>query len=211
MPIAKINWNSNSNGWAVWRIDETEQQLAAQVLPVDACPEGIQFPRKRLEWLAGRVLLQHMAAISQLPYMGVVKDEFGKPYLNGLACQISVTNSFPYVAAQMHPNKPVGIDLEQPRPKLLRVMKRVLTPDEWQQADNDLHKLCVYWCAKEALYKIYGKRSLIFAEHIIVRPFAWATMGNIEGLLREENTEQLLHLNYQRETDYVLVTTNTAK
>jgi 4'-phosphopantetheinyl transferase len=211
MPVSKINWKSAGNGWAVWRIDEPEEFLATQVPVSDACPEEIQFPRKRLEWLAGRVLLKHLASESGLNYQGVIKDEFGKPFLKSLDYQISISNSFPYVAAQIHPKKSVGIDLEQPRPKLFNVMERVLTDAEWEDGANDLRKLCVYWCAKEALYKIYGKRSLIFNEHIQVKPFVLGENGTLEGSIREENEEKILFLDYWMEADFILVTTNAEK
>jgi 4'-phosphopantetheinyl transferase len=211
MPVSKINWKSAGNGWAVWRIDEPEEFLATQVPVSDACPEEIQFPRKRLEWLAGRALLKHLATESGLNYHGVIKDEFGKPFLKGLDYQVSISNSFPFVAAQIHPQKSVGIDLEQPRPKLLAVSKRVLTEQEWKDGANDLRKLCVYWCAKEALYKIYGKRSLIFNEHILVKPFTLGETGTVEGSIREENEERVLFLDYWMETEFILITTNTEK
>jgi 4'-phosphopantetheinyl transferase len=209
MPVSKIKWNSNGNGWAVWRIDEPEELLAAQVPVADACPEEIQFPRKRLEWLAGRTLLKYLAVESGLDYQGVVKDEFGKPYLKGLDYQISISNSFPYVAAQIHPTQSVGIDLEQPRPKLFDVMKRVLTESEWNDGANNLHKLCVYWCAKEALYKIYGKRSLIFTEHILVKPFALGDGGRLEGTILEGTSARTLLLDYRVEQEYILITTHS--
>lgn len=211
MPVSKINWKSACNGWAVWHIDEPEEFLATQLPVSDACPEEIQFPRKRLEWLAGRALLKHLATESGLNYQGVVKDEFGKPFLKGLDYQVSISNSFPYVAAQIHPTQSVGIDLEQPRPKLLHVMRRVLTENEWKDGANNLQKLCVYWCAKEALYKIYGKRSLIFNEHILVKPFFLGQAGTLEGIIREENSDRILFLDYCIEDDFILITTNTEK
>jgi phosphopantetheinyl transferase len=113
------------------------------------------------------------------------------------------------VAAQIHPDKPVGIDLEQPRPKLLTVMRRVLTDDEWLDGANNLLKLCVYWCAKEALYKIYGKRSLVFTEQILIKPFALEQRGTVKGTIKEEASERIVLLDYTVEQEYVLITTHT--
>jgi phosphopantetheinyl transferase len=210
MPIHKINWNTLGEGWAVWHIDESEEELTGLVLPEDACPEEIANPRKRMEWLAGRALLKRMAEESQLAYHGIVKDEFGKPFLRNLPQHISLSNSFPFVAAQIHPIKSVGVDLEQPRTKLFSVMRRVLTNDEWNDGANNLKKLCVYWCAKEALYKIYGKRSLIFTEQILIKPFALGEHGTIEGTIHDERERWEVSLNYSIEPQYVLVTTKTA-
>ena len=207
MPVVKINWNSNANGWGVWQIEETEEELAMLILLADACPDEIANPRKRLEWMAGRVLLKKMVEDNNLPYQGILKDEFGKPFLRDLQHQISLSNSYPFVAVQIHPEKSVGIDLEQPRPKLFDVMRRVLTHDEWNDGANNLRKLCVYWCAKEALYKIYGKRSLIFTEQILIRPFALGQTGILEGTIKDESGDKTVMLNYFVEPQYILITT----
>jgi phosphopantetheinyl transferase len=180
------------------------------ILPDDACPEEIANPRKRLEWLAGRALLKKMIEENRLAYQGIIKDEFGKPFLRNLPHQISLTNSFPFVAVQIHPEISVGVDLEQPRPKLFSVMRRVLTDDEWSDGANNLKKLCVYWCAKEAMYKIYGKRSLIFTEQILIKPFSLASEGSLEGSIHDEAEIRQIVLDYAVEPQYIFVTTNTS-
>ena len=209
MPVHKINWNSLADGWGVWHIAEDEQELSSIILPGDACPEEITNPRKRLEWLAGRVLLKKMIEESRLAYQGIVKDEFGKPFLQNLPHQISLSNSFPFVAVQVHPEQSVGIDLEQPRSKLFSVMRRVLTDDEWNDGANNLKKLCVYWCAKEAMYKIYGKRSLIFTEQILLQPFSLGQQGSVFGTIHDETDTHEIVLNYYIQPQYILVTTRT--
>lgn len=208
MPVEKINWNSAANGWGVWHISETEEVLKSLVVPEDDCPNEIANPRKRLEWLAGRALLKKLVEQSGLVYEGIQKDEFGKPFLKNLPYQVSLSNSFPYVAAQIHPEKSVGIDLEQPRPKLFQVMRRVLTDAEWNDGANNLRKLCIYWCAKEALYKIYGKRSLIFTEQILIKPFAMAQAGILEGTIKDGFEDRTIMLNYVVENEYILITTS---
>lgn len=197
-----------ANGWGVWQIEEKEEVLTLSVLPEDSCPEEIANPRKRLEWLAGRALLKKMVEESGLSYEGIVKDEFGKPFLKNLSPQISLSNSYPFVAVQIHPDKPVGIDLEQPRPKLFSVMRRVLTDNEWHDGANNLRKLCVYWCAKEALYKIYGKRSLVFTEQILVKAFSMGQSGSVEGTIKEESNSRVVLLDYLVEPEFVLITTH---
>lgn len=208
MPATKINWNSLANGWGIWEITESMVELSAIVLPSDACPEEVKSEKKKMEWLAGRALLLQMVQESGLSYKGIVKDEHGKPFLKDLAHQISLSNSYPFVAVQMHPNKPVGIDLEQPRQKLFVVMRRVLTDLEWQDGANNLRKLCIYWCAKEAMYKIYGKRNLIFTEQILVKPFAMGENGTVEGTIKSESGDTRVWLNYEFQNGFVLVTTN---
>lgn len=207
MPLHKINWKNPGHGWGIWHVAETEAELTAQLPQTDWCPEAISYPRKRLEWLAGRRLVQHLVQASGVAYQGIVKDEFGKPFLKNLSSQISISNSFPYVAAQIHPTESLGIDLEQPRQKLFPVMRRVLSEKEWQDGANNLHKLCVYWCAKEALYKIYGKRSLIFTDEILIQPFALGQSGLLTGMIKTLEIEKTATLQYAIEPEYVLLTT----
>ena len=204
MPLVSIHQTDTSAAWALWHISETEHELA--FLSMEALPEEIVAPQKRLEYLAGRALVRHLAEKAGLDYIGIHKDEFGKPYLKNLPHHISLSHSFPYVAAQLHPTKTVGIDIEQPKDKLLRIAPRVLAPRELTDAGTDVAKHCVYWCAKEAMYKVYGKRGLHFDRQLLVEPFTMQNHGSLIGTIVAE-APQKITLGYQVETDYVLVYT----
>ena len=54
-----------------------------------------------MEWLAGRALLKHLSKIFGVEYRGTVKNQFGKPFLAGHPHHISLSHSFPMVAAQI--------------------------------------------------------------------------------------------------------------
>ncbi|NOS91391.1 MAG: 4'-phosphopantetheinyl transferase superfamily protein, partial [Cyclobacteriaceae bacterium] len=153
MPLHKIE-QYNQGGWGIWHIEETEEELAFDAF--EQAPLELVSTTKRLEWLTARVLIRHLIEQNNFAYNGLIKDKFGKPFLRDLSLQISLTHSFPFVAAQWHKMLPVGIDLEQPKEKLLKVGPRVLSAEEWKDANSDQTKLCIYWCAKEALYKNYG-------------------------------------------------------
>jgi 4'-phosphopantetheinyl transferase len=74
-------------------------------------------------------------------------------------------------------------------------------------AANDLVKLCIYWCAKEALYKIHGKKNLLFADHLRVEPFTLSTGGYLLGRILFNEKETIVHLQYLVEREYVIVYT----
>src|SRR5258706_940295 len=99
MPLHKIEWTGRQCGWALWNITEPEQALAALAQP-EVCPKDIQSPTKRLEWLAGRVLLMQLLDNAGVTYRGLRKDAFWKPFLDGYSHPISLFHSYPYVAAQ---------------------------------------------------------------------------------------------------------------
>ena len=133
---------------------------------------GITHPAQRVEWLACRVAIQGLIKQQNVPYKGLWKDEFGKPYLIGLPWHISLSHTAGWAAAVLHRSRPVGIDIEPIREQFRRVVPRVLADEEIAHAAGDAGRLAVYWCAKEALYKLYGKRQLTFREHLHVEPFA---------------------------------------
>ncbi|MFZ5971323.1 MAG: 4'-phosphopantetheinyl transferase family protein [Bacteroidota bacterium] len=201
MPLAQLQKQGGSI-LALWHIAETENELA--FASMEAVPEEILSPQKRLEYLAARTLLKQVAEQAGAEYIGVHKDEHGKPYLKNLPQQISLSHSFPYVAVQWHDTRPVGIDIEQPKDKLLRVATRVLAPAELVDAGNDVVKHCVYWCAKEAMYKLYGKRGLHFHSQLLVAPFSLSVEGRLQGTILAGQTKQKAALGYRVTKNYVL-------
>lgn len=192
--------------WALWEISEMESELTFAAL--ESCPDDIVNSQKRLEWLAGRALIKYLADTMGLAYVGLRKDEFGKPFLKEHKAQISLSHSFPFVAAQFHPRLPVGIDLEQPKSKLLQVAPRVFNPQELADASDHLTKLCIYWCAKEALYKIYGKRNLLFTEHLTIQPFSLASEGMLAGRIETHQHLTEVSLHYRVYDEFVVVYTD---
>jgi 4'-phosphopantetheinyl transferase len=159
---------------ALWQITETEPDLANRLtLSADETDElaGVVHPGQRVEWLACRVTLRWLVAELGLPYAGVVKDEFGKPHLSGSAGQVSLSHTGGWAAAAYHPTQAVGLDIEPLREQFGRVVPRVLSPTEISHAGGEVGRLAVYWCAKEALYKRYGKRKLTFRDHLLIDPF----------------------------------------
>jgi 4'-phosphopantetheinyl transferase len=205
MPLMKLQKDNAQSGWALWFITETEQELeAASGARVD---DSIASYTKRLEWLAGRSLLKELVEQCGLEFYGLEKNEFGKPFLLKHSHHISLSHSYPYVAAQIDLHTEVGIDLEQPKAKLLNIAHRILASGELVDAGQDVLKHCVYWCAKEALYKSYGKRGLHFADHLLVKPFNLARMGDLQGSIEIDGFSRQLALEYRIQPDYVLVCT----
>jgi 4'-phosphopantetheinyl transferase len=207
MPLVKLEKTAKQSGWAIWFVTETKQELES--LSVEECPSEIISLQKKLEWMAGRVLIKTLVEQFGLDYHGLRKDEFGKPFLNKHSHHISLSHSFPYVAAQIDFHQPVGIDLEQPKEKLLKVAPRVMADYELADAGQDILKHCVYWCAKEALYKVYGKRGLIFSNHLNIEPFSLSNSGELKGRIEERGIEIKVNLFYSVQPFYILVYTKT--
>ncbi|HZY78921.1 MAG TPA: 4'-phosphopantetheinyl transferase superfamily protein [Cyclobacteriaceae bacterium] len=205
MPLVKSEMTGLNSTWGLWEITEPEQELA--FISMESVPEDIVAPAKRLEFLAGRALIKTLVEKIGGDYTGIRKDEQGKPYLKDSKHEISLSHSSPYVAAQIHPSTSVGIDIEQPKEKLLRVAPRILSEGEEKDAGDDIVKHCVYWCAKEAMYKIYGKRGLHFNSQLNLDPFVLKKAGELTGYIRANGIPMVVSLGYIVKEDYVLVYT----
>ena len=156
-------------------ITEDEPTLRADLTLTPSEQEdlnGIRHPTQRVEWLACRAAVRQLVERQGMAYAGLQKDEFGKPHLVDSPWSVSLSHTGGWAAAVLHRSRPVGIDIEPIRDQFRRVVPRVLSADEIAHANGDSGRLAVYWCAKEALYKLYGKRNLTFREHLHVEPFA---------------------------------------
>lgn len=207
MPLSKIESMGPQRAWGLWFISEEEPDLA--YLSYESCPEDIVHPQKRLEYLAGRALIKTLVESVALPYEGLRKDEFGKPFLKVHPHFISLSHSYPYVAAQIDPEQPVGIDVEQVKEKLRQVGPRILSSDEYRDGDDNLTKLCIYWCAKEALYKVHGKRNLLFTDHLRIAPFDLQETGLLHGTIDAGSIPRHVTLRYLVTKTYVVAYTDT--
>lgn len=176
MPIIKFEENAGYS-WAVWEITETEGELyafSALTLEEEAEFASIRHKEKRKEYLTGRLVLKALIERhANANFKGVFKDSCGKPYLIDHDSHISLSHSFPFVTAIVHLHKSAGIDIEKPQPKLLTIAKKVLSLEEQAESAGDQKKICVYWSAKEALYKIYGRKQVTFSKHLSIAPFTF--------------------------------------
>ena len=215
MPIIhlkKPNENSPTGGWgaAIWQITETHDELMAMLsseILTDAELAEIHHPLKQIEFFASRLCLQFLANSLNIKYLGTKKNEYGKPFLVGSSWQMSLTHTPKYIAVVMHETLPVGIDMEKPSEKMRRISHKFLSESELGNAENDIEKLCIYWSAKEAMYKIYGKRKVIFNENLFVFPFEKGEKM-IDGKIKmnkEAQYQAIIGLQVSHWEDYILV------
>lgn len=175
-------------------ITEDESTLRANLpltIPEQADLAGISHSAQRVEWLACRAAIRQLVEEQGIVYTGLYKDEFGKPHLLNSSWHISLSHTGGWAAAVLHRTRPVGIDIEPIRDQFRRVVPRVLSESEIAHAEGKPSRLAVYWCAKEALYKLYGKRQLTFREHLHVEPFADGA-ENLTGYVRLPDQEAKL-------------------
>lgn len=201
MPLLIQEKINSKASWALWNITEDESSLL-NMLNLSSKEKTelaiIKNITRRLEWLASRSIIKQLAQLHQIEQAEVVKDQYGKPHLSGSTGYLSLSHSFPYAAAIIHMEKEVGIDVEKSRDQLFRIRHKFLNPEELSSTGNNIHKLCVYWAAKEAIYKINGKGGLIFKENILIKPFNLKQKGTLEALLSINQVKESYTLHYRR-------------
>lgn len=204
MPLQKIEDNLG-NPWALWKIEETEEELNEISSWHEAIPEAISHPHKRLEWYAARALVTSLMTHAGLSFKGIVKDAYGKPFPADSSRTLSLSHSYPFVAAYLHESEPVGIDIQHPRNSLLRIAHRILDPGELADSGYEIAKLCVIWCAKEVLVKVHGKKDLSFAENLRISPFSLNSQGYISGSIIANGKTTTVPLYYEIHPEFTLV------
>lgn len=204
MPLY-FHYKDENRAYALWKISEDEGSLSGLLSSFAEIPSVITHAQKRLEFLAGRLVTEQLLKKFNQPYHGIYKNEFGKPFLKNSPFHISQSHSYPYVAVIIDSVKTVGIDVEQKKSNLVRVAPRVFSEKEIKHAGTDLAKLCVYWCAKETLIKLYGKKDLLLKEEIRVEPFDLLSSGKLTGSIHRKGDESMHTLEYLVEKDFVLV------
>jgi 4'-phosphopantetheinyl transferase len=191
----------------IWQTSESEEELISvwqQEASLASVPESITHPFRRAQWLASRVLLHHIH-----PNEKVVYDENGKPWLSVPHRHISFSHTADFIALLSSP-EPCGIDIEIVSPKIERIAHKFLKPDELDAAMRGVNPetLYTYWCAKEALYKVYGQKGVSLKDNITVHSFSYAEAGGkINAVLHHENINFEKTIRYVRHHTYMMAYT----
>ena len=192
----------------VWQVTETEEELKAlSSVPTDELEE-ISFIRSeslRRQKLAVRALLDTM--FEDKVYLS--HHDNGKPYIENCVTNISITPTEKYVAVILNDNEDVGIDIESLARDFSSVEKKALSEDEIDDLEEDDKRngqLAIYWCAKEAIYKMLGQYDVNFAEQIEVEKFRPKKDGELEATFEDEDGfEEEFDLEYIIFDNHVLV------
>lgn len=146
----------NDTRIAIWKITESED-FFSQALGFGS---EQKHPKRRLEHLSGRFLLQLL--VPGFPFERISIHPLGKPMLEDNSLWFSISHSFPYAAAIVSTKKSVGIDIQVYQEKILRLHSKFLSDAEQEITGNDMHRITLAWCAKEALFKYYGLGAVDF-------------------------------------------------
>jgi 4'-phosphopantetheinyl transferase len=203
MPLQQLIRLNSDQAYGIWHIQETEEELAANLQPAlaaGAAYSSFKHPQKRLEWLATRVAYQQVCQALQTPCMGILKTPNGRPYLANNYGYVSLSHCFPFAAVMVSMSTPVGIDIQIAYPKLAVVQAKYLSYSERIVSNQDLEKLGIYWAAKEAIYKNHVISPLSLSQ-IRITTFAKAASGIVQGYVPSQHNYTV---HYQATPAYIL-------
>ena len=108
----------------------------------------------------------------------------------------------------LHKEENVGIDIESLDRDFSVVEKKALSEDEIDDLDDDKRneQLAIYWCAKEAVFKLLSRYSVDFAEQIEIERFRPRGEGELEAsFVDNDGDEDEFDLEYMTFDRHVLV------
>ena len=206
MPIVFSRNNGADSVVAVWKIEESEEELFS-MLPLTSSMkltlDKFRNHSRRIEWLASRVLLYHFTGkIPEVKY-----KESGQPYIPDFNKSISITHTTGYAAIVVSDKPCAGLDIERPLERVLRISERFIHANEKEfiQPDNTLNYHTIIWCAKETLFKIIETPEVIFNKELEIFPFAIENEGILNTKVSKGKDDFIYQLFYTASADYYLV------
>lgn len=146
----------------------------------------------RLQWVASRFVLQQLARAAVLE---IEKDHHGKPHFVHDTRFISLSHCQGYAAA-ISADVAVGIDVELVSARVQRIKSRFLSEAELALLGETDAMLMLAWSAKEAVYKMYGEKGLLFKADMSIEAVHPAD-NKLQLRLRKKENSVLLDVNYQ--------------
>lgn len=129
-----------------------------------------QNEKRRREHLAWRrIVRRELGAKVHIDY-----NDVGAPVVDVDDRWISVAHGGECVAVAIA-DEPVGVDIESLDRDFARVAPRYMTAEELSLSDDE-RWACFVWCAKEAMYKLYGRRGVELRGELRVDSFDSETM-----------------------------------
>jgi phosphopantetheinyl transferase len=202
MPLFQQKNIANNIKVGVWHITENQEDLINQAaflnIDLGKIPETKSDSRIK-QWVSTRLLLNHFFNNVEIVY-----DKLGKPSLSN-HWNISISHSGEYVAIIINEKENCGIDIEKISTKVERIKHKFLNDDDLQNITSHEH-LTLYWGAKEALYKYYGKKEVLFIENLFIKGVS-EQENSFTGIIDMPNLKTEIKMEWEKIDDYVLVYT----
>ena len=189
----------------VWHLTES----SADLLPnfslkelADTAFLNYTHEKRKVEWLATRVLIKQLIGIDfSVTYTGT-----GKPILyHATYKHLSISHSYDFAAVILHKHLNVGLDIESITRNYNPIEKRYLSVDELIQVNKTPKNQCLYWCAKEAVFKLVPEDGIEFRNQIQISSFNPESENEFYARFIEGTRELIYKLHFQTFSKHCLV------
>ena len=167
MPVIVQKSISNNISLSIWSIEESLDFFLSNLRLTKNCEQRLdrlKSDEMKKQFLAVRKLIQlNGISLDSLSY-----SSEGIPFLNNEK-NISISHTKGFSAIAISP-KPVGIDIQDSRDKILSISKKFINSNERDLIDaSSIKELTLVWCIKEATYKVHRKPGLDFRDEIKIQ------------------------------------------
>ena len=205
MPLYKTLTINEKTKVVIWKIEETIEDLLNGILLSENSETRLHSMKSEIHQ-KGFLSFRHLLKEFNIKDIDLEYDEFGKPHLKD-GRFISMTHSFQFTGVIVSEEKSVGIDIEKQREKILKIAHKFTPIEEYKTIANVAtltRKLTIVWGGKESLYKIYGKKKLLFLHHIFIEDFNFED-EKTTGIIRYEGEDSKYHINFLEFEDFTCV------
>lgn len=189
----------------VWQLTETSVGLLPHFSPEELADPDFQqykYEKRKVEWLVTRVLIKQLIG----PDFTISYLKTGKPILrHDKFKHLSISHSREFVAVFIHEYLEVGLDIENMTRNYSQIEKRFLSEAELAQVYKNPLMQCLYWCAKEAVFKMVHDEGVEFKQQINILPFNPEQDNHFVGRYISENQNSIHQLHFQTFSDNCLV------
>lgn len=202
MSVYQKNNISEAIRIGVWKITETKDELIEAFVNIGLDKETLlqtKNEQRLKQWLATRILLNEFFENIQISY-----DIYGKPQLSN-NWHISISHSNEFVAIIINKDNDCGIDIEKISDKVARIKHKFLNDKDLENITSS-EDLTIYWGAKEALYKCYGKKEVLFIENLFIHTFS-ENNNSFTGEIKMLDFQKEIPMTWEKLEDFVLVYT----
>lgn len=125
--------------------------------------ESFGHVNRQREYTATRLLRNELFGQTPITY-----DELGAPHIEN-ECYISISHCKGLVGIAVNNHHKIGLDLESPRSNILDLAPKFIGEDEKGSFDElNARDMTRMWSAKEALYKLAGRKRIIFKTQLLL-------------------------------------------
>lgn len=164
--------------------------------------ECLKHSQRKMEFVATRILRNQLFGKKHISY-----NNLGAPAIEN-ENYISISHTKNIVGIACCEKFQIGLDIEPIRPKVLRVKHKFLSQQEKEQLDiNSEEEMTKVWSGKEAMYKIAGRKKIIFAQQLRLLKKSENDWRGAFHFPERRATSQL-HISRQ---DHLIISINTSK